>query len=68
MGDKHLEVRRFVDFMDCKWRRSVHVCYLDWLYVEGTGCEEGRVEEALLQIAEEEGVTRNLVFMRKVGY
>ena len=65
---KHLEVRRFVTFMDTHWRQSVHVCYLDWMYVEGCGWEDGKVEDALLKIAEEEGVTRNLIFAREVSY
>jgi len=38
------------------------------MYVEGSGWEDGKVEEALLKITEDEGVARNLIFAREVNY
>ena len=67
-GSQHLEVRRFVMFTDSGWRRSEHVCYLDWMYMEksggvGDGWRDGKVEDAIEEVALTEGIMRNLLFV-----
>ena len=65
---KHLEVRKFVGFLDSKWRETVHVCYLDWMYVEGTSTADEHLEDAMMEIAERESISRNLLMFREVSY
>lgn len=63
--NEHWEIRKFETFTDSGWRRSTHCCYIDWMWVENVKFD---LEAALLEEAKVQGVSRNLLFAREVGY